>query len=412
MSPALPSDPNIEQSKVPALPEVEFALVLQRIISSVKNDPAELRQSIYELARMKLRKEAFKSSPHEAAQLAQALETAIVGVEEFSKRTAEVGSDFRHRPRFPEASINEPAPQSIQVPHRTLLIPPPPSEPAPPQRHIDDLPAKKQQPRSISPRFVIGTAVVLIMLGSAMLQRIGFWEGLRNTLVSYRTKLPQSAAPVATRSPPAALVPQASVSPSDSPFAGSAPVAKNSDQTSLPEFRPNETPLPKTYGTYAAVNGQLIELELLPIAVPDNRVAISSVIRTPSRAVLPDGSPAFLVFRRDLANIPTEQIEARVVAKIKRTMKFDPAAKTPGYVTEDLWSIRNSGYRMKVSPVPGNPEMLAISPETMLPSGRYVLALKRQAYDFTVAGPITDPAQCLERIEATNGTFYAPCEKR
>jgi hypothetical protein len=61
-----------------------------------------------------------------------------------------------------------------------------------------------------------------------------------------------------------------------------------------------------------------------------------------------------------------------------------------------------------------NPEMLIFRPEEpdfVFPSGRYGLVLKGQAYDFTVAGPIIDPAQCLERIEAANGAFYTECRK-
>jgi hypothetical protein len=47
----------------------------------------------------------------------------------------------------------------------------------------------------------------------------------------------------------------------------------------------------------------------------------------------------------------------------------------------------------------------------VLPAGRYVLVLKNIGYDFTVAGNITDPAQCLERTEAANGVFYSDCVK-
>jgi hypothetical protein len=47
-----------------------------------------------------------------------------------------------------------------------------------------------------------------------------------------------------------------------------------------------------------------------------------------------------------------------------------------------------------------------------LPSGRYVLVLRNQGYDFTVAGEVSDPTQCLERTEAANGTFYSDCEKK
>jgi hypothetical protein len=45
-----------------------------------------------------------------------------------------------------------------------------------------------------------------------------------------------------------------------------------------------------------------------------------------------------------------------------------------------------------------------------LSPGRYALALQGQAYDFTVGGQIKDVAQCLERTEAANGTFYSECQ--
>ena len=36
-------------------PEIDFALVLSRTIDSIKNDPSQLRNTVYELARTKLR---------------------------------------------------------------------------------------------------------------------------------------------------------------------------------------------------------------------------------------------------------------------------------------------------------------------------------------------------------------------
>jgi hypothetical protein len=54
--------------------------------------------------------------------------------------------------------------------------------------------------------------------------------------------------------------------------------------------------------------------------------------------------------------------------------------------------------------------MLLIQPEKAdfeLPPGRCVLVLNTQGYDFTIAAQVTDPAQCLERTEASNGTFYS-----
>ena len=59
---------------------------------------------------------------------------------------------------------------------------------------------------------------------------------------------------------------------------------------------------------------------------------------------------------------------------------------------------------MRVAPVADNPEMIVIRPDDnlALPAGRYALILKGVAYDFTVDGPLTDPAHCLERTEALN----------
>ena len=66
--------------------EVEFAVVLSRVIESIEDDPAPLlRHAVYELARIKLRREAWgrnpSISPLEARRLTLALESAIEGVE-------------------------------------------------------------------------------------------------------------------------------------------------------------------------------------------------------------------------------------------------------------------------------------------------------------------------------------------
>jgi hypothetical protein len=66
--------------------EVEFAVVLSRVIESMEDDPAPLlRNAIYELARIKLRKEAWRRNPainlSEVRRLTFALESAIEGVE-------------------------------------------------------------------------------------------------------------------------------------------------------------------------------------------------------------------------------------------------------------------------------------------------------------------------------------------
>lgn len=70
--------------------EVDLALVLSRIINSVKADPSQLRGIVYELARTKLQ-ETFREGDIEEAQvMTSALEIAITGVEQFSRRQEEV----------------------------------------------------------------------------------------------------------------------------------------------------------------------------------------------------------------------------------------------------------------------------------------------------------------------------------
>src|SRR5258705_271827 len=66
--------------------EVEFAVVLSRVIESIEDNPAPLlRNAVYELARIKLRREAWQKNPainlSEVRRLMLALESAIEGVE-------------------------------------------------------------------------------------------------------------------------------------------------------------------------------------------------------------------------------------------------------------------------------------------------------------------------------------------
>ena len=80
----------------------------------------------------------------------------------------------------------------------------------------------------------------------------------------------------------------------------------------------------------------------------------------------------------------------------------------------DAWVMRNISFPFRLSPVNDNPEMLELhseDPSLELTPGRYALVLKTQAYDFSVEGKPTDPNQCLERIVASNGTFYSNCKK-
>jgi hypothetical protein len=171
-------------------------------------------------------------------------------------------------------------------------------------------------------------------------------------------------------------------------------------------------PVPSAYGVYALSNGQLTELDVLPIKVPDPRVAISAVISTPSRVHLPAGPLQFVVFRRDLASSAPDHVAMRVVAKVVRALTFDSTGKSTVTNVADSWVVRSNSYQMSVAPVADDPEMISIRPEhaeIFFPAGRYALAVKGIAYDFTLDGPISDAAHCLERTDALNVPFYSEC---
>jgi hypothetical protein len=83
-----------------SIPEVEFALVLSRMIDSVKTDPQQLRDTVYELARRKLQEQIVDDGITEVAPLLNALEIAIRGVEESSTKNDQREALYGPQPRW------------------------------------------------------------------------------------------------------------------------------------------------------------------------------------------------------------------------------------------------------------------------------------------------------------------------
>jgi hypothetical protein len=65
----------------PASSEVQFALVIARMIDSVRNSPEHMRQAVYDLARYKLQEQFTYADAKDIKRTQQALESAIRGVE-------------------------------------------------------------------------------------------------------------------------------------------------------------------------------------------------------------------------------------------------------------------------------------------------------------------------------------------
>jgi len=168
-----------------------------------------------------------------------------------------------------------------------------------------------------------------------------------------------------------------------------------------------DLPLPNAYGVYALVGGSLRELEPLPFKFPDHGPAITRMLSSASKTQLSNGAIQFVAFKRELANNAPDTVMVRVVAHLKpgrSTGKQDTAA--------DSWLVRNAAYEMKVAPVEDHPAIILIRPTDsafVFSAGRYALMLKGTAYDFGVEGPITDPAQCVERSADLSVIDYLPC---
>jgi len=391
----------------PHAQEIEYALILQRIINTVKEDPSQMRQTIYEFARARLKIDTAWAEDNERKRLAAALETAITGVEAFSARREEkerlsppaqsaqlahampapVSSSTAVEKVHPLTAASEAAPQEILVPEKVY--------PYRDELPIVDVPVRKFV--STLARFCVGTLLFALVV----------------TTVYYKQHLPALREALSSRSSSIAKAVNSAAAPAISQPTQQASLSGDAS-TNAAGSSSVPFPLPSDYGVYALSNDTLSELNLLPMRVPDRRIAMSAPINEPSRTTLPDGKPRFVIFRRDLVGSAPDRIEIRVVARVARALTFDAKGRPNLSPVSDTWNIRNVSYEFRVRPVAGNPEMLLVQPEKFdftLPAGRYVFVLKDQGYDFTVGGEVTDLAHCLERTDAANGSFYSECLK-
>ncbi len=342
----------------------DYYSVLASVIMTSAQDNAPLRRLIYELARSKLRQQlAWQTeglSNSERAQQLLELETAIEQIE----------ADLAKNTRLTHSGTNNRAPAS----HSLIEI-------MPPVRHLSSSSEPRHEFRAqhTAPHTFSIIRWVLPLVGMAVLGAatyVAIERGLREE-------------------------PQSTVEADQN-------IPGNSTSTHQPAI-----PIPGTYGVYALTNGQLTELEPLPIKVPGQRVF--GAISTASTTKLPNGRIQFIVFRRDLVNNAPEKVVVRVVAQVMHASESSRKGEATTSNASDSWAVRGISYEMKVAPVDGIPAMILIRPahaDFSFPAGRYALLLKAVAYDFSVDGPITDLAQCVERADGLNAPSYTQCRHR
>ena len=390
MMPKSPSD-NARNAPTTSA-ELDFSLVLARVIGSIENDPAQLRNVVYELARIKLEREVWQRHPPlsmaEIRRLMLSLDTAINCVESVSLRHDESRA-LRSLDRLIESSGTRPN-HSISNDRKPVLTfdqsLPAISDPSRVSTRVPSAArvARRTLPnafRSRSVQLLTGSAVAIFGLAVYLVLQRPF--GFSALQIS---PLVETNAPATQK--------------------GNSAVPSAAIRQQTPAW-----PIPVTYGVYAISEGQLNELEPLGFRVPDPRVFMSATIKSPSRTNLPDGRVVFIAFRRDIATTAPDRVTVRVIARIARAMTFNSTSPAVTPLNEE-WTMRSTSYELRVAPVIEQPEMVLFRPENpdfAFPAGRYALVLKSQAFDFTVSGPITDPAHCLERTEAANGAFYSEC---
>ena len=167
-------------------------------------------------------------------------------------------------------------------------------------------------------------------------------------------------------------------------------------------------PVPSALGTRVAAMKKLIN-------DPNDVVAEALIGIEAARPEIRVDHANRIIYRRDAANSAPDRVTVRVIAKVVRAMTFDTTGQAKTTDVEDSWTIRNLSYEFRVAPLGEGSEMLVLRPvipDFMFPAGRYGLVIKGQAYDFTVAGRITEAAQCLENVKAANGTFYSECRQQ
>ncbi|MCA1364588.1 hypothetical protein I6F14_26975 [Bradyrhizobium sp. IC3069] len=383
--------------------EIKAGLVrlLSERIREVSGDPRQMRDVVYELARVKLLEQFTHADAREARELQQVLERAIREVERAFERS-EKSSPTRDASvpvaNSPPANVPVPPPIPTLAASASSAIPmaaETPRRPAAP-------PGSPDQPKRSGAfkSLVRLTAILLLIAGAGT--AVVYWPRLKAQLTaSSQMAQPERSAKSPEPQPAAIPTPSASEAAERTPEGAKEPA---------PAAHPS-MPLPTTFGVYALSEGQLHELKPVPGKIPDRRVAISAAINTPSATTLMDGDVKFIVFRPD-GGVDATGTEVRVIAKVSRSMGIDATGKAAMVSAGDSWVIRSMSYPYKVGPIDDQSRMLLLQPEqdgfTLAP-GRYVVVVRGMGYDFTIAGTITDPNQCVERINAANGAFYSPC---
>ncbi len=276
-----------ERQISPHAQEIEYALIVQRMINAVTDNPTQMRLTIYEFARARLKIDTSGIEESERERLLTALETAIQGVEQFSIRRENeslpppaVQAQIGANPLTVSTSSSEPSPSAggyhaVSPADVEILVP---------KRSYSGRKTVPLWERQSHPLSATLSRVVIVLLVFGIIGGLAYYRQFPSLLLN---DLTQRTTSIHDTAPSLAVTDANPV------------IAKPND----PGF-----PLPGDYGIYALSNQALTELYALPERVPDKRIAVSTPVDQPSRTSLPDGRARFIVFRRDIVGNAPDRI--------------------------------------------------------------------------------------------------------
>ena len=374
---------------VPARP-VDYYSILLEAIDRTKQNSAQLRALVYERARFNLKREVL------FGYSSMGLTDVVRQIHDFENAVARIeASATEDEPRHAFREQEEPRDTVPAKPNAAVQVLPP--KPMPPL-YAGLKPLQRTdsaQFARLSEEFVrhvrstnkfIGVALLGIAIIGTVIITMLLPSHKTSSGIEMASKLPQNGETATTRGKP--------------DEDGGAPA----DSSVKVPF-----PLPTSFGIYVLSNDKLTELKPLPIGIPDPRIALSAEIDQPSTTTISDDKPAFILFRRDLLN-NAPKVTLRVIAHMARETKI-VGGKAGTANVENAWRVRNISRDLKLSPVPGQREMLIarVDDDVALTAGRYALVLNRTGFDFAITGTVTSPVFCLEKFETANGSVFNQC---
>jgi hypothetical protein len=404
----------------PAVPSADmssYSSLLERKIKEIEHDPAEMRQVVYDVARLALKQQLYAQRPPlKSANIQHSLSDLEAAIERVESQSAQ-----SHREQGtigPLGEVRRDVAADKAVPtwrsEPTLSVEPgnlvilregnaaaqgQPSYLVQPDAAYEVVSAKSRPP--LGWLLVSGLAKVLQLM-------VASFAGVMIYVAVWAPRTPFAEA-TAPKQSVAAMQPASLVEAMQAARAEMARAMNEAAKISPAPFFPR----PTSYGIYAISDNQLINLDPAQTSPFDPRIKSVLQITKPARTVIDDPKLTFVIYRRDMITGAPDKVSIRIAARIAKTMSFDtngkPVVAPP---PTESWLIRDQGYELRVSPMPESQEMVLALPDDRqfsFPPGRYELLLSGQSYDFLIAGAVNDPAHCVESVATGRGPVFYEC---